>query len=185
MVAASSSASLTRLVQPLAVCARLILVAAISLVMASHSRALDLNNNQMSDVWEMIFNAQNLSANADSDGDGFTNFQEALAATDPFNPLSHPSISIMSPAANSIVTSWPSAVGKLYDLQVSNNLIAWQSSATFVGDGSVQSALSQLSGQLSLLFPHFDQRSTERKSTAHELGEIGPRIRSEFCAHRS
>ncbi len=120
--------------------------------MASHSHALDLNNNQMSDIWEMIFNAQNLSANADDDRDGFTNFQESLAATDPLNPLSHPSLNIMSPAANSIATSWPSAVGKLYDLQVSNNLVAWQSSATFVGDGSVQSALSQLSGQLSLFF---------------------------------
>ena len=152
MVATSPFASLTRVVQPPAVCVRLILVAAISLVMASHSRALDQNGNQMSDIWEMIFNAQNVSANADSDLDGFTNFQEALAATDPFNPLSHPSINIMSPAANSIVTSWPSAIGKLYDLQVSNNLTAWQSSATFVGDGSVQSALSQLSGQLSLLF---------------------------------
>ena len=152
MIATSSSASLSRSVRLSAVRSRLIFVAAISLAMASHSRALDSNNNQMSDIWEMIFNAQNLSANTDSDFDGFTNFQEALAATDPFNALSHPSISIMSPAANSIVTSWPSAVGKLYDLQMSTSLIAWQSSATFVGDGSVQSALSQLSGELSLLF---------------------------------
>jgi uncharacterized protein (DUF1800 family) len=129
-----------------------VVVAAITLATAAPCRALDSNNNQMSDIWEMIFNAQNLAANGDSDSDGFTNFQEALAATDPFNPLSHPSINIMSPSVNSIVTSWPSAVGKLYDLQISNNLIAWQSSATFVGDGSVQSALSQLSGQLSLYF---------------------------------
>jgi uncharacterized protein (DUF1800 family) len=120
--------------------------------MASHSPALDSNNNQMSDIWEMIFNAQNLSASADSDLDGFTNFQESLAATDPSNPLSHPSIAIMSPIANTIATSWPSAVGKLYDLQVSNNLVAWQSSTMFVGDGSVQSALSQISGQLNLSF---------------------------------
>ena len=152
MVAAPTSDSLDRPVQPCSACARLIFIAAIGLVMASHSHALDLNNNQMSDIWEMIFNAQNLSANADDDRDGFTNFQESLAATDPLNPLSHPSLNIMSPAANSIATSWPSAVGKLYDLQVSNNLAAWQSSATFVGDGSVQSALSQLSGQLSLFF---------------------------------
>ncbi len=132
--------------------ALLAFVAALNLFIASHSHALDSNNNQMSDIWEMIFNAQNLSANADSDGDGFTNFQESLAATDPLNPLSHPSIKIMPPAANAIVTSWPSAVGKLYDLQVSNNLATWQSSTTFVGDGSVQSAFSQLSGQLNLFF---------------------------------
>ena len=152
MVAASTPDSLNRPVRPCSACGWLIFVAAIGLLAASHSHALDLNNNQMSDIWEMIFNAQNLSANADDDRDGFTNFQESLAATDPLDPLSHPSLNIMSPAADSIATSWPSAVGKLYDLQVSNNLAAWQSSATFVGDGSVQSALSQLSGQPSLFF---------------------------------
>ena len=152
MVAAPSSDSLTNLVRAYCAHARLIFIAAVSLVIAPHSRALDSNSNQMSDIWEMIFNAQNLTANADSDSDGFTNFQESLAATDPLNALSHPSITIMSPSANSIVTSWPSALGKLYDLQMSNDLMAWQSSATFVGDGSVQSALSQLSGQLSLFF---------------------------------
>jgi len=99
----------------------------------------------------MIFNAQNLTANADPDGDGFTNFQESLAATDPFDPLSHPSI-ISCREREFHRHFMPSTVGKLYDLQISNNLIAWQSSATFVGDGSVQSALSQLTGQLSLFF---------------------------------
>ena len=130
----------------------LIVVAFAALFIATQTWALDANSNQMSDIWEMIFNAQNLAASADSDADGFTNFQESLAATDPLNALSHPSIAIMPPAANSIVTSWPSAVGKLYDLQMSNDLVAWQSSTTFVGDGSVQSAFSQLSGQLSLFF---------------------------------
>ena len=132
--------------------ARLVFIAAFALTIASQAWALDSNNNQMSDIWEMIFSAQNLSANADSDSDGFTNFQESLAATDPLNPLSHPSLNIMSPASGSIITSWPSALGKLYGLQVSNNLTNWQTSTTFVGDGSLQSALSQLSGELSLFF---------------------------------
>jgi uncharacterized protein (DUF1800 family) len=152
MVATPSSGPGAYRLQLAAVWARLFLVAATCLTLISHSRALDSNSNQMSDIWEMIFNAHNLAANSDSDGDAFTNFQESLAATDPLNPLSRPSLNIMAPAGNAIATSWRSAVGKLYDLQVSNDLIAWQSSTTFVGDGSVQTALSQLSGQLALFF---------------------------------
>lgn len=124
----------------------------LSIIIASHACALDSNNNQMSDIWEMIFNAQNLNANVDSDNDGFSNFQESLAATDPLNPLSHPALDIMRPANGAVITSWLSAPGKVYGLQVSNDLASWQTSTTFVGDGLVQSALSQLAGELSLFF---------------------------------
>ncbi len=129
-----------------------ILAIAFALFGASNSRALDSNNNQMSDVWEMIFNAQGLSANADNDGDGFTNFQESLAGTDPFDQQSHPALSIMHPAANAVQTLWSTERGKLYDLQTSTDLTSWQSYAVFNGDGSVHSVLTQLNGAPQLFF---------------------------------
>ena len=152
-----------------------IIIAAFALTIASQTWALDSNNNQMSDIWEMIFSAQNLTANADSDGDGFSNFQESLAATDPLNPLSHPSLDIMAPVNGSIVTSWPSAPGKLYGVQVSNNLTNWQTSTTFIGDGSLQSALSQVLGQLSLFFriSISDQASENPQLTSWEKLILG------------
>ena len=152
-----------------------IIIAAFALTIASQTWALDSNNNQMSDIWEMIFTAQNLTANTDSDGDGFSNFQESLAATDPLNPLSHPSLDIMAPVNGSIVTSWPSAPGKLYGVQVSNNLTNWQTSTTFTGDGSLQSALSQVLGQLSLFFriSISDQASENPQLTSWEKLILG------------
>jgi uncharacterized protein (DUF1800 family) len=146
-----------------------------SIAIVAHSHALDTNNNQMSDIWEIIFNAQNLSANADSDNDGFSNFQESLAATDPLNALSHPSVDIMHPANGAIVTSWLSAPGKLYGLQMSNDLANWQTSTTFVGDGSVQNALSQLSGEPALFFrvSITDQPSEDPQLTSWEKLILG------------
>src|SRR4051812_39177303 len=83
---------------------------AAGLLFASNARALDLNGNQMSDVWEMIFNvAPTLPANADADGDGFSNLDEARAATDPFNAQSRPAVTLAFAGTNSLLTSWSSA----------------------------------------------------------------------------
>ena len=114
--------------------------------------ALDSNGNQMSDVWEMIFNAQGLSPNLDTDGDGFLNVREALAGTDPFDPQSHPTISIVPAGTNSLLTTWNSSAGKLYDLQESSDLASWQTVQTTLGNGGTQSFLASLAGETNLFF---------------------------------
>ena len=136
---------------------------------------LDQNGNQQSDVWEMIFHAQGLDPNADPDGDGFTNLQESLAGTDPFDARSHPDLTIMSPAANSVMASWPSVPGKLYDLQSSSDLMAWQSSAVLTGDGTVQSILTDLANQQLVFFriSISDQPSENPQLTVWEILILG------------
>ncbi len=119
---------------------------------ATAARALDSNGNQMSDVWELIFNAQGLLPSLDTDGDGFLNVQEALAGTDPFDLKSHPTISIVPAGTNSLLTTWNSAAGKLYDLQKSDDLASWQTVQTMLGNGGTQSFLTSLAGETNLFF---------------------------------
>src|ERR1700761_4857536 len=61
---------------------------------ASSHAAIDLNGNGMSDVWEWLYNAVGVTPSADTDGDGFSNFQEAIAGTNPFDSNSYPRISL-------------------------------------------------------------------------------------------
>ncbi|HTA29989.1 MAG TPA: thrombospondin type 3 repeat-containing protein, partial [Candidatus Cybelea sp.] len=56
----------------------------------AHARIIDLNHNGMSDIWEWLYNAYGIAPNADPDGDGFSDTQEAIAGTDPFNSNSFP-----------------------------------------------------------------------------------------------
>jgi uncharacterized protein (DUF1800 family) len=83
---------------------------------------IDLNGNGMSDIWEWLYNANGLAPNADSDGDGFSNLQEALAGTNPYNSNSYPRIPIVlaSPAGFSVTL--PAAPGKVYTLLSITNL---------------------------------------------------------------
>ncbi|MCB1101084.1 MAG: hypothetical protein KDL10_01895, partial [Kiritimatiellae bacterium] len=43
---------------------------------------IDLATNHLSDVWEVAY-GQGLAPEGDSDGDGFSNLEEAIAGTDP------------------------------------------------------------------------------------------------------
>lgn len=54
--------------------------------------AVDQNSNGLSDVWEQRFDAGNLQLNDDDDSDGFTNLEECIAGTDPYDGSDLPSI---------------------------------------------------------------------------------------------
>ncbi len=95
----------------------------------THGTGLDLNANGMSDVWEIVFGASALTPNADTDGDGFTNAEESLAGTDPFNAASHPSLSIAPWANDSVRIAFDAVAGKRYQFQSRTHLTqdVWQS----------------------------------------------------------
>ena len=78
---------------------------------------IDLNGNGMSDIWEWIYNANGLSPGADTDGDGFSNLQEAIAGTNPFDSNSYPRIPIMFSSPSNFSVTLPCALGKQYQLQ--------------------------------------------------------------------
>ncbi|WP_157211146.1 DUF1800 family protein [Verrucomicrobium spinosum] len=100
---------------------------------------LDKNTNQLSDVWELQFNAQALTAGLDTDHDGFTNLQEAAGGTNPFDATSRPAIGIGAGPGNGAEISWQSSPGKRYRIDVSNTLAlnSWQTLLTVDGTGEI------------------------------------------------
>jgi uncharacterized protein (DUF1800 family) len=103
----------------------LLAVIASALCIAVHAPAqmIDLNHNGMSDIWEWMHNAYGINPNTDPDGDGFVNWQEALAATDPFNAHSYPYIPVFSASPTNFSVTVPCALGKMYTLLSTTNPI--------------------------------------------------------------
>lgn len=134
---------------------------------------VDTNENGVSDLWEKEFNSGLLFSGsfdpqADDDGDGWTNAQEAAAGTDPLNPnapdgIVRPDI-VRTPAVMGeengepvIITpevltiSWPTVIGKQYTLLVSPDLSqeGWIEvpDSEFIGDGEVHEFNFEMSGE--------------------------------------
>ncbi len=101
---------------------------------------VDDNGNGLSDVWEMVNDADGLSGALDSDHDGATDAQEAEAGTHPLNPHSRFSVGM-----NGDEVSWMAQPGKLYSVERSQDLTAvtWETVGTFVGLGYTQSFIDE------------------------------------------
>jgi hypothetical protein len=96
----------------------------------------------VSDEWKSNFfggmSGPGIADNADWDGDGFSNYQEYLAGTDPTNALS--CLKFSSPASNSgggIRLRWLTAPGKTYIVERSTapRGAAWTTITNVVGNG--------------------------------------------------
>jgi hypothetical protein len=81
----------------------------------------DLDQNGLSDIWQIHFQTGPLLPGDDSDGDGMSNGDEALAGTDPQNGQSYLKLRPV------YIKSWSSAgvEGKRYQLQASSDLAFW------------------------------------------------------------
>lgn len=118
---------------------RLGFVISIFLFLAAFSapaQIVDLNGSGMSTIWEWTYNAYGINPNIDSDGDGFLNWQEAIAGTDPYNSSSYPHIATSYPAATNIIMVVPSQPGKLYTLESTTNVL----NANWVGRNQLRAA---------------------------------------------
>jgi hypothetical protein len=95
---------------------------------------LDTNNNGLSDLWEKQHNNGNLFPNTflatnDEDQDGWTNAKESIAGSDPFkaNPPDGIVAVEITPSLvpGAFTLTWPTLIGKNYQLQVSTDLVNW------------------------------------------------------------
>jgi hypothetical protein len=93
---------------------------------AAHAQMLDLNGNGTSDLWELLYGAENFAMDFDSDGDGVPNRLEATAGTDPRDARSVPKISGYRLATNGLQKTFQVAIqavaGKRYELQSSETV---------------------------------------------------------------
>ena len=90
----------------------------------------DANKNGISDLWENTYFGRILGDDAtpgtDSDGDGFSNYSEFQAGTDPKDPASSLRLNLPSGGVNApIRVSWPSQARREYLLEISDDLQRW------------------------------------------------------------
>jgi len=82
---------------------------------------VDENNNAISDLWEDLYQPIPLPLSADSDGDGLSNREEAVAGTDPSDARSHLNVfrkyDFKASQQTCMRIGWNSVAGKRYHLQ--------------------------------------------------------------------
>jgi uncharacterized protein (DUF1800 family) len=113
------------------------LAALIPLMVSTTVRAqIDDNANGLSDVWETAY-AAGLVPDADDDGDGFKNREEAAAGTDPRDPRKFPHVRGLSvDPPGRFTKTWPTVAGVRYQTMVSRDLASWSPvGAPVIGTG--------------------------------------------------
>src|SRR5215470_13835247 len=68
----------------------------------------------VSAIWKLVYNVTNYTPNADSDGDGFTDAEEAIVGTNPYNSTNTLAISQLIVSNNVATVFWRSLAGKRY-----------------------------------------------------------------------
>jgi len=117
---------------------RLLIATCIAAACPAAGQIIDRNANGISDVWELAHPGIT-DWDADDDGDGFTNRQEAAAGTNPFDTDCHPRIRRVEAAAGEGLTlHWPSMSGVRYRVFVSPDLREWTPVGNAgIGDGTL------------------------------------------------
>lgn len=119
--------------------------------------ASDFDKDGMSDIWQQQYSAFGLISGNDEDGDSFTNFDESIAGTDPFNSKDYPKIRVneINLEEDSISLSFPTKPGKFYQVLDSDQLSDFRNLGPMVqGDGTsyelslLQNATSTRSGNV-------------------------------------
>jgi uncharacterized protein (DUF1800 family) len=105
---------------------RIFLLAWLGICFHGHA-ALDLDGDGLGDLWQMRYQADELSPATDSDGDGHSNAAEAAAGTNPLVSNDILRVSSMSRMGNQVTLKWPSIAGKKYQVECSSSLdeAAW------------------------------------------------------------
>jgi hypothetical protein len=89
--------------------------------------AIDLTDGDgdgLPDWWELRYGGGSMDPAADSDGDGKTNFEEWIAGTDPADAALHLALTscAIDPLSGLPVLGWPSAAGRLYSVEYTDDL---------------------------------------------------------------
>ena len=89
----------------------------------------DRDGDRLPDAWERLWWASTdvvNSRNADADGDGLTNEQEAFGGTDPTNPASSLKLLAVPGEAGRLSLRWQSVAGRTYRVRCTEDLRNWR-----------------------------------------------------------
>ncbi len=138
--------------------------------------ALDTNNNQQSDVWEMAWGASGLPAGGDADGDGFSNATESAAGTNPLGALDFPALDVEPAADGAFRFYWHGVAGKKYALLGSVSLAAgsWSGAAGEVTGSGAEDEVLLAAGGLSRRF--FKLLATDQDSDGDGFSDADERL---------
>lgn len=107
-------------------------------LLAAQGRAIvDLDDNGLSDLWELYYDASDLEPDADSDGDGLSNRRESLIGSNPFSAEDGEVALVINESLGSLKIGWSSNPDRFYQLESSGDLEDWElEGAPVSGSGS-------------------------------------------------
>ena len=87
-------------------------------------RPLDLNSNNIADVWENTYfgTGSNVDPTADADGDRSSNWEEYIAGTDPLTNTSVCAFKSISSSNGNVMMTWDTAPGRVYRIGCAESL---------------------------------------------------------------
>jgi hypothetical protein len=118
----------------------------------------DVNTNGLSDAWERQFFgavSPDHPPDRDTDGDGYSDYAEFIAGTNPTEPGSFLRVSLPAVQANRTVRlDWASAPSRAYRLQLSTDLTEWLPASAWLiaANGSSTITLPPLQGAAGYFF---------------------------------
>jgi hypothetical protein len=132
---------------------RSIFLGGIMALAASAVQAMDLDGGGISDLYEIQYGAGPLTAAADNDKDGLTNFVEYCFDTNPLVVNASP-VHLVSNGAGGIEVSFSAPKGQRFQLQRTTNLAgAWSNQGTlFVGNDDEFSYEESVAGNAKAFF---------------------------------
>ena len=108
----------------------------------------DANHNGISDLWETHYFGQvstNRTLLTDSDGDGFSDYKEFIAGTDPTDPKSFLAVGAPDVLPNhGMIVSWTAVPGRSYQLLTSRDLFNWASATGWMRATTTNMAITNL-----------------------------------------
>jgi hypothetical protein len=107
-----------------------------SWVVRANYTFLDNNSNGLPDPWEQQYwgtNGANHNRNTDGDGDGFKDYAEFIAGTNPTLANSYLRVTSIGVQANgTLLLQWPSVAGRIYQVQGSTDMRNWTPLSTWI-----------------------------------------------------
>jgi uncharacterized protein (DUF1800 family) len=116
--------------------------------------AIDLNDNGVSDIWE-ILHPTAVMLDEDTDGDGVSNRQESIWGTDPLKADRRffELVVVRSAGGGTVEISWPTFIGKVYQLESAEGFTpgSWEEDGDPVpGTGGVVTVARAAAGALKM-----------------------------------